>query len=122
MDYHVDDYLTELDVQMMRHIATANLYLNNEYSGGEICVYDSISNKSYKYKPGPGELVIMPSTKPFYHAVKSFSGYDRYFLRSFFDYKSVGNITFENFMEKSEKYINDDSQMLFIPTVEEAIE
>lgn len=121
MDYHVDEYLTELDIQMIRHVATANLYLNNEYSGGEICAYDSVSDKSYKYKPQPGDIVIMPSTKPFYHAVKFFSGYDRYFLRSFFDYRSEGSIDFEKFTENFANYINNDYQKLFVPTVEEVI-
>jgi hypothetical protein len=33
----------------------------------------------------------MPSTEPFYHAVKGFSGADRYFLRVFVKYDSIGS-------------------------------
>jgi hypothetical protein len=91
MDYHVDEFPIGYDANLSRDVITINLYLNDEYSGGEICAYDHISNKSYKYKPSPGDIVVMPSTEPFYHAVKGFSGADRYFLRVFVKYDSIGS-------------------------------
>jgi hypothetical protein len=87
MQYHVDEFPMISDFKTRRHVITVNFYLNDEYDGGEICAYDSISNKSYRYKPGIGDAVVMPSTEPFYHAVKCFEGADRYFLRIFVDYK-----------------------------------
>jgi hypothetical protein len=87
MDYHVDEFPIPGEKKFNRHVATVNFYLNNNYGGGEICVYDSISNNTYMYKPFPGDAVIMPSTEPFYHGVKRFSDGDRYFLRAFIDYK-----------------------------------
>jgi hypothetical protein len=122
MEYHVDDYLLDANVKMMRHVATANLYLNDQYSGGEICAYDSISDKSYMYKPKTGDMVVMPSTRPFYHAVKVFRNHDRYFLRNFFDYFVDGNETFDNFSEKSVDYIKSGEQQIFIPNIEERVE
>jgi hypothetical protein len=122
MEYHVDDYLLETNVEMMRHVATANLYLNDEYSGGEICAYDSISDKSYMYKPKSGDVVVMPSTKPFYHAVKAFRNCDRYFIRNFFDYFVEGNETFDDFSKESVDYIKSGKQQIFIPNVEERVE
>lgn len=85
MEYHVDEIPVPGEIKKDRHVATVNFYLNNEYDGGEICVYDSISNKSYMYKPFPGDAVIMPSTEPFYHGVKAFKNFDRYFMRAFID-------------------------------------
>jgi hypothetical protein len=85
MEYHVDELPVPGETKHQRHVATVNFYLNDEYEGGEICVYDSISNNTYMYKPMPGDAVIMPSTEPFYHGVKPFSKEDRYFLRAFID-------------------------------------
>lgn len=85
MEYHVDELPVPGETKTKRHVATVNFYLNNSYDGGEICVYDSISNNTYMYKPMPGDAVIMPSTEPFYHGVKPFSKSDRYFLRAFID-------------------------------------
>jgi hypothetical protein len=87
MDYHVDEFPIPGETKENRHVATVNFYLNDTYDGGEICVYDSISNNTYMYKPSAGDAVIMPSTEPFYHGVKPFSKTDRYFLRAFIDYK-----------------------------------
>jgi hypothetical protein len=87
MDYHVDEFPIPGETKINRHVATVNFYLNDTYEGGEICVYDSISNNTYMYKPLPGDAVIMPSTEPFYHGVKPFSKTDRYFLRAFIDYQ-----------------------------------
>lgn len=87
MDYHVDEFPIPGETKRNRHVATVNFYLNDTYDGGEICVYDSISNNTYMYKPLPGDAVIMPSTEPFYHGVKPFQKTDRYFLRAFIDYE-----------------------------------
>lgn len=121
MEYHVDDFLLDSSTQFLRHVTTINLYLNDEYSGGEICAYDAVSNKSYKYKPGPGDIVVMPSTEPFYHAVKVFKDADRYFLRVFVDYPVSGDFNIKEFNEKYEEYVNKDLQMIKISVTEEAV-
>jgi len=87
MGYHVDEFPIPGIVKPERNVVTINFYLNDNYDGGEICAYDSISKKSYKYKPKVGDAVVMPSTVPFYHAVKTFTGNDRLFFRLFVDYK-----------------------------------
>ena len=92
MEYHVDELPVPGETKFNRHVATVNFYLNDDYEGGEICVYDSVSNNTYMYKPMPGDAVIMPSTEPFYHGVKPFSKADRYFLRAFID-SEVSNET-----------------------------
>ena len=90
MEYHVDELPVPGETKINRHVATVNFYLNDDYEGGEICVYDSVSNNTYMYKPKPGDAVIMPSTEPFYHGVRPFSKSDRYFLRAFIDSEVSG--------------------------------
>jgi hypothetical protein len=96
MDYHIDEFEMSNNLRKRRHVATLNFYLNDEYEGGEICAYDNISKKSYKYKPSTGDVVIMPSTEPFYHAVKQYHGANRYFARTFLDYISKEDVAWDN--------------------------
>ena len=121
-EYHVDDYLLDVDISSYRHAITINYYLNNEYSGGEICAYDSVSKKSYMYKPNPGDVVVMPSTEPFYHAVKFFKNSDRYFLRIFVDYYIEGKGNIEEFDETNKEYIKNHMQTIKIFSEEERVE
>jgi hypothetical protein len=134
MDYHVDEIPVPGEKKLYRHVATVNFYLNNEYDGGQICVYDSISNNTYMYKPMPGDAVIMPSTEPFYHGVKPFAKSDRYFLRAFIDAEvhnevewiskyeviagkdSLSNVTTE------EDYVKKDLQIIQIKSDSNLIE
>jgi len=107
MEYHVDELPVPGETKINRHVATVNFYLNDEYKGGEICVYDSISNNTYMYKPLPGDAVIMPSTEPFYHGVKPFKDADRYFLRAFIDSEVSGELEWKKRYE-----VNMDASIL----------
>jgi len=120
MEYHVDEdeYLEEGKNESIKNVATINIYLNNEYSGGEICAYDSYTQKSYKYKANPGDAVIMPSCAPFYHAVKNFSGSDRYFMRSFFKYTSTTKNTKTEIEKQKDEYLKKHLQMISVDTNE----
>ena len=122
MEYHVDEYLLDHNSKFPRHVITINLYLNDDYEGGEVCVYDSVSNKSYKYKPQQGDIIVFPSADPFYHAVMGFKGNHRYYVRTFIDHPVDGsNEGFEDFMEKSNEYIDKKLQELRNVPVEELI-
>ena len=124
MEYHVDELPVPGEIKSKRHVATVNFYLNNEYGGGEICVYDSTSNNTYMYKPMPGDAVIMPSTEPFYHGVKPFNKSDRYFLRAFIDSEVKNEIEWEkkynialgedilNNVNTEESYVKNDLQTI----------
>jgi 2OG-Fe(II) oxygenase superfamily len=126
MPYHVDEFIIPGQFKESRDVATINFYLNDEYEGGEICMYDSLSNKSYQYKPRPGDAVIMPSTYPFYHAVKSYRNHSRYFLRSFFSY-SIKNIPgemldWDSIKKKEEEYVKNDLQLIKVTPIENLVE
>lgn len=120
MQYHIDEMPVPGETKEYRHVATVNFYLNDEYKGGEICVYDSISNNIYKYKPQVGDAVIMPSTEPFYHAVKPFYLADRYFLRAFIDSEVAKEDEWKqkydlgSQIETEESYVEKDLQIIKI--------
>lgn len=133
MEYHVDEFPVVNEAKTRRHVLTINFYLNNDYEGGEISAYDSISNKSYTYKPQPGDAVVMPSTEPFYHAVKGFKGADRYFLRSFIDYRMDSEEEWvskyrlqysgmaEEVQQHEDDYVSKDLQIITVSSAEEVI-
>jgi hypothetical protein len=114
MKYHIDEMPIPGETKEYRHVATVNFYLNNEYEGGEICVYDSISNNTYMYKPMPGDAVIMPSTEPFYHGVKPFKNADRYFLRAFIDSEVSGETEWIKKYELSDHITNVTTEESYV--------
>lgn len=118
MHYHVDEFPVKNEKREQRHVITINYYLNDEYTGGEICAYDSVSNKNYKYKPAPGDVVVMPSTAPFYHAVQSYDKFDRHFLRTFINYDNpedwVDEYHPESNEEDEDKYLENEKQIIAV--------
>jgi hypothetical protein len=122
MYYHVDEFRIPGHYKKRRNVATINFYLNNEYSGGEICMYDSLSKRSFMYKPNPGDVVIMPSTSPFYHAVKTYADADRYFLRTFIEYPvnetEEGSYDWEELKRQEEEFVKNDLQLIKISSNE----
>lgn len=126
MDYHVDEFLIEGELKKRRHVVTSNIYLNNDYNGGEICVYDSKALKSYMYKPGPGDIVIMPSTIPFYHGVMAYEKADRYFLRTFVDYTIeddfIDGYDWEKAKAIEDEFIKNHLQTIRVNSVAKVVE
>lgn len=118
MNYHVDEFPINGEEKDRRHVVTINYYLNDEYTGGEICAYDSISNKTYKYKPATGDVVVMPSTAPFYHGVQSYDYHDRYFLRTFINYDNPEHWIDEYHPHSEEttedEYIRNEKQAIVV--------
>lgn len=134
MEYHVDELPIPGETKINRHVATVNFYLNNDYTGGEICVYDSVSKNVYMYKPQVGDAVIMPSTEPFYHGVNPFGLNDRYFLRAFIDSEVAGEEEWKrqydfiiegsgmNQIKDEESYVKNDLQNITIASSSKIIE
>lgn len=46
MGYHVDEFPIPGIIKPERNVVTINFYLNDDYQGGEICAYDSVSKKA----------------------------------------------------------------------------
>lgn len=122
MKYHVDELPILKEIKKSRNVVTINVYLNNDYNGGEICVYDSNLNKSYMYKPKAGDAVVMPSFSPFYHAVKTFNGANRYFMRAFFKYECEGDdLQYDKIEEVEDEYVKKNLQLIEISVLETEI-
>jgi hypothetical protein len=91
LQYHVDEMPEGAHEKYDHKAITITIYPNDDYDGGEICFYDEVSNKAYKYKPKAGDITVFPSAAPFYHGVMPFAGADRYFLRIFISYSLEGD-------------------------------
>jgi len=73
-------------------ILTATIYLNDDYEGGEISFLNEFDEIIINYKPSAGDLVIFPSSKPFFHAaMPTFGNINKYFVRHFLTWKYTGS-------------------------------
>jgi len=61
---------------------SATLYLNDEYSGGEIC----FQHLNVNYRPKKGDCLIFSSSFPYSHYVKEITGGVRYVVVNFYSY------------------------------------
>jgi hypothetical protein len=96
MQFHTDYEIGKWFLESRQFLLTANLYINDDYEGGEIIFYhdDSI----IPYKPVKGDLIVFPSGSPLYpefpnrnpyfHAVGLVSGGEKYFTRSYIQYET----------------------------------
>lgn len=115
LEYHVDEFDFNVIEYKRKNIITINMYLNDNYEGGEVCMYNDINKKIYKYKPKAGDVLIMPSGIPFYHAVKRFYKEDRYFCRTFVSYlEKVNDYNLNKIMLTEKDAIKKDLQIIKI--------
>jgi hypothetical protein len=116
MNYHVDEFFVDGVVKKEKKIVTVNFYLNDDYEGGEICSYNQDLNVSYRYKPVAGDAVVMPSSSPFFHAVKPFYSKDRYFLRLFITYNDdlVDSSNNNPYYFSNKHYLTNENESKFI--------
>jgi hypothetical protein len=81
MTYHVDFQQEKLGRPGLFHYVTCNMYLNDDYKDGQICF--SVGNDTFEYKPKAGDIIVFPSTPPYYHGVRKTLGSEKYFFRTF---------------------------------------
>jgi len=85
---------------------TSVFYLNEEYSGGEICFRfvdednPSIIKADYVYKPNAGDIVMFPSGPPYYHGVKAVTSGQKYIIRNYWRYEHPGHPLWLKLQEK----------------------
>lgn len=92
MAFHTDFQQEKKDVPGPKHFVTANLYLNDNYEGGEIIfMIDNDENNLVRYKPKAGDLVVFPSGERYRHGVRTVDEGKKYFIRSFWHYISPGS-------------------------------
>ncbi len=89
MNYHTDWQPEKAEARGNKFRVTCTMYLNDNYDGGELAFIirenrnDNSNDIKFDYKPSAGDILIFPSTEPFYHGVKDISNGDRFFIRNF---------------------------------------
>ena len=97
--YHIDTD-GSLDTPGAKSILTATIYINDDYEGGGVSYLNEFDGTIVNYKPSAGDLVIFPSSKPFFHAALPLSGdKPKYLSRKFLRWKSTGSDQWQNDIE-----------------------
>ena len=81
MQYHTDYIISEKDMPGRKFNITCTFYVNDNYNGGDIEFW--IDGVVVNHKPKAGDLVVFPSTPPYYHGVKTIPDGNKFFVRNF---------------------------------------
>lgn len=100
MHYHTDYNSSDAESRSSKLVITVTMYLNDDYEGGEISLYDPNSNSVYNYKPKAGDVTVFPSGMNYYHGVLPFQGNNRYLIRMIMLY----------YYEGSEKWLRNEKE------------
>jgi len=96
MQYHTDFIMSESRCRGFKHWLTCNIYLNDNYEGGELSFKIFKTDSEYdivKYKPKAGDVLVFPSHQPYYHGVTKTTFGSKYFVRAFWGYQYEGSPT-----------------------------
>ena len=81
MQYHTDYIISERDMPGPKFLLTCTTYINDDYEGGDIeFVIDGVY---YPYKPKAGDILVFPSTEPYFHGVRVITKGEKFFIRNF---------------------------------------
>jgi len=106
MAFHTDFKQEQKNQPGLKHLVTANFYLNDDYEGGEIIfMIDDDENNLIRYKPKAGDLVIFPSGERHRHGVRTVDQGKKYFIRSFWHYMFEGS---KEWHEEKAKYSEEE--------------
>jgi predicted 2-oxoglutarate/Fe(II)-dependent dioxygenase YbiX len=89
MQYHTDYIIGEKDMPGPKFFLTTTMYINDDYDGGDVEFF--VDDKYYPYKPEAGDILIFPSTEPYYHGVKTIKNGNKFFIRNFIQYYYEGS-------------------------------
>lgn len=89
MQYHTDYIISERDMPGSKFFLTCTTYLNDDYVGGEIEFL--MDGKQYPYKPDSGDILVFPSTEPYFHGVRTITSGEKFFVRNFVSYPYSGS-------------------------------
>ena len=81
MQYHVDYIISQRDMPGPKFHTTCTFYINDNYGGGDLEFF--IDGEIINYKPRAGDIVVFPSTDPYYHGVKKIFNGNKFFVRNF---------------------------------------
>ena len=107
MLYHTDFTMARAKNRGYKHWITCNIYINEDYEGGNVLfkIFKNEDEFDYiDYKPKAGDMMIFPSTEPYYHGVKKTLFKEKYFIRMFWGYWSEGS---PEWLANEQKYGKD---------------
>jgi hypothetical protein len=99
MQYHTDFIISERDMPGNKFFITCTTYINDDYDGGDICFY--IDGQFINHKPKAGDILIFPSTEPYYHGVRAITKGNKFFVRNFIVYPFNGT---EEWLKSQRQY------------------
>jgi hypothetical protein len=106
MAFHTDFKQEQKHQPGLKHILTANFYINDDYEGGHIIfMIDDDENNLIRYKPKAGDLIVFPSGERFRHGVRTVDDGKKYFIRSFWHYQYDGS---PEWHEEKAKYSEEE--------------
>ena len=89
MQYHTDYIIAEKDMPGPKFFLTTTMYINDDYDGGDVEFF--VDEKYYPYKPEAGDILIFPSSEPYFHGVKTIKNGNKFFIRNFIQYYYEGS-------------------------------
>jgi hypothetical protein len=99
MQYHTDFIQSQKDMPGEKFFITCTMYINDDYKGGDIEFF--IDNKLINHKPVAGDILIFPSTQPYFHGVKTITDGNKFFIRNFVMHTYEGS---KEWLENQIKY------------------
>jgi len=81
MQYHTDHITSQKDMPGDKFFITCTMYINDDYDGGDIEFF--IDDQLINHKPVAGDILVFPSTEPYYHGVKTIHKNEKFFVRNF---------------------------------------
>lgn len=110
--FHTDRHEHRIDIAGGKQIITFTMYLNDDYTGGEVEFIDEAENKLISYKPKAGDVTVFPAGLPFWHAAKAVTkGNNKIFLRVFASWEHVGSQEYQDGVKKYGKEAYDKIMM-----------
>jgi hypothetical protein len=88
MQYHTDHITSQKDMPGEKFYITCTMYINDDYDGGDIEFY--VNGNLVNHKPKAGDIVVFPSTEPYFHGVKTIYNGQKFFVRNFVMYEFPG--------------------------------
>lgn len=99
MQYHTDHITSQKDMPGDKFFITCTMYINDDYKGGDIEFY--VDGNLINHKPVAGDILVFPSTEPYYHGVKTIEENEKFFVRNFIMIPSNGT---EEWLENQRRY------------------
>ena len=114
MSYHTDYQQEKAPEPGNKFVTTCLFYLNDDYDDGELCFRVFNDNfagleSEFEYKPSAGDVVVFPSTHPFYHGVKITNNGSKYLIRSYWKTWYDGD---PEYLEEEAKHSKEEWELI----------